>query len=192
MSERQVLAAAASEHEARAIELMTRVREVAQAIQGFNFATKGRRQKIANFVHLPDEFFEQMAVACELYPEIAAASGLTGAECRSIITMSRSYGSVVLEMRTQAKGLDDTIAEIRADVGRRALRGYMIAQRVNKEDEKHKLIPHLDAIKRTLNRGRPRKKPEEEVPVRPVKSRAARIDEGGKEVTAEFKAGKDL
>ena len=151
-----------SEQEARANELIARIRELTQALAGFTFAAKKRRRKIANLVSLPDEFFEQMAVACELYADVAAGGGLTAAECRSAISMSRAYGSVVQEMKTQAKGLDDTVAEYRANVGRRALRAYAVAQRINKEDDTRALIPHLDAIKRALGRGRPRKKAQED------------------------------
>jgi hypothetical protein len=138
-----------------------RTRELGQAVPGFIFAGKGRRRKIANFASLPDEFFERMAVACELYPEVAAASGLTAADCRSVIAMSRAYGSVAGEMRTQAKGTEDTIAELRALVGRRALRGYHAAKRINQEDETHAMIPHLDAIRRALLGKRPRRKAED-------------------------------
>ena len=148
-----------SEHEARAFEMMVKVREIARTIDGFNFAGKGRRVKIANYANLSEDFFELMAVACDTYPEVAAAGQLTGAEIRSVITAARSYKAVAKDMVTQAKGLDDTAAELRGEMGRRVLNGYLIAKRLEKQIGP---IPHLAALKRALNKGRGRKgKPEE-------------------------------
>jgi hypothetical protein len=160
--------ASASEHEARALQMMVTIRDVARTIGGFTFAGKGRRVKIANFATLSDEFFELMAVACDSNPDVATAGLITSAELRAVITTSRAYASVALEMRTQAKGLEDTVAEFRADVGRRALNAYEIAKRFNRHEPRQTLVPHLSAIRRALGRGRPRKaRPSEEQEVKP-------------------------
>jgi hypothetical protein len=151
--------ATSSEHEARAFDLMVKMRELARTIQGFNFAGKGRRVQIANFANLPEEFFELMAVACDTYPEVAAAAQLTGAEIRSVITASRAYKAVANDMVTQARGLDDTVAEYRGDIGRRTLNAYEIAKRLEKQIGP---IPHLPAIRRALNKGRPKKDKQED------------------------------
>jgi hypothetical protein len=142
--------------------MMVKMRELARTIEGFNFSGKGRRVQIANYANLSDEFFELMAVACDTYPDIAAAGQITGAEIRTAITAARSYKAVATDMQTQAKGLDDTATEVRAGVGRRCLNAYQIAKRLEKQEHRQTLIPHLSAIKRALNKGRPpKKKPEE-------------------------------
>lgn len=165
--------ATSSQHEARAFDMMVKVRELTRTIDGFNFtfAEKGRRVKIANYASLPDEFFELMAVACDTYPEVAAAAQLTGAQIRAVITASRAYKAVVMDMQTQAKGLDDTVTEFRAEAGRRVLNAYQMAKRLNKQESRQTLIPHLGEIRRSLGKkGRPKK----EKDVVPVAAAAAK------------------
>ena len=143
-----------SEHEARAFDMMVKMRELARTIEGFTFAGKGRRAKIANFANLSEVFFELMAVACDTYPAVAAAAQLTGAEIRSAVTAARAYKAVAKDMVTQAKGMDDTAAEVRGEIGRRTSNAYEIAKRLEKQLGP---IPHLAAIKRALNKGRGKK-----------------------------------
>ena len=146
-------------HEAIAEAIMLQAREIAQSINGFGYAATGRRRKISSTANLPDEFLEAVAVACDASPQLAAASELTGAELRSLITSSRAYTSAANELRLIGRGLDDTVAEHRSEVGQKALRAYAIAKSINRPDERELLIPHLENMKLTLNRGpRPSKK----------------------------------
>ena len=85
---------------------------------------------------------------------ISATWPVTAAELRAAVAISRAYRSVVLEMLTQARGVEDTIAEQRGDVGRRLLNAYELAKRQNKQEPRLTLIPHLVAVQRALNRGR--------------------------------------
>src|SRR5215212_4945326 len=151
----------ASEHEARAFEMMAQIRAMARRYEGFNFAPKGRRAQISVFVTLPDEFFELMALACDSNPDIEAAGNITATEMRTMLTASRANKSVVVEMQTQARGMDDTFAEFRGDVGKRTLNAYEIAKRLNKQNPRQTLIPYLGAIRRALGRGR---RPKREAP----------------------------
>lgn len=154
----------ASEHETRALEMMVRIRDMARTFEGFTFAGKGRRVQIAAFATLPDEAFELMALACDSNPDLAAAGQITSAELREVITSSRVYGSVVVEMKTQAKGMDDTLAEQRATVGRKLLNAYHIGKRLNHQDPSQTLVPHLNALAAVINRSRAKKaKPGEDV-----------------------------
>ncbi len=144
----------AAEHEARAMEMMVKIREMARSFEGFTFAGKGRRVQIAQFNSIPDEVFELMALAAESNPDVAASWSVTAAELRAAVVISRAYRSVVLEFHTQGKGLDDTVAEFRGNAGRRLYNAYELAKRQNKQEPRQTLIPHLDAVQRVLNRGR--------------------------------------
>jgi hypothetical protein len=146
--------ASAAEHEARAMEMMVKIRELVRSFDGFTFAGKGRRVQIAQFNSVSDEVFELMALAAESNPDVAASWPVTAAELRAAIVISRAYRSVFIEMQTQARGVDDTVAEFRGDIGRRVLNAYGIAKRQNKQEPRQTLIPHLDAVQRALNRGR--------------------------------------
>lgn len=141
-----------SEHEDRAMKMMAQVRELARTIEGFDFAVKGRRAKIATASTLPEDFFQYMAVAIDTYPEVAVVAGMTGQAVRSTIAATNAYKGVVKDMLIQARGLDDTIAEHRAAVGSRLLRAYDVAKRLDRDGAAK--IPHLPDMKIALGRGR--------------------------------------
>jgi hypothetical protein len=143
-------------HEAAATTLMSTIRELVYAsIPGFSLAAKGRRRRIIATASLSDAFLEAVAAACAVHPELGAAGGgLTPSEIRNAIHFSRVYASLAEELRILARGIDDTVAELRNDVGQRALRVYNNADRINRPDDRELLIPHMAAMKRLLNRGR--------------------------------------
>ena len=89
-----------------------------------------------------------------MHPELGAAGGLTPSEIRNTIHFSRVYASLAEELRILARGIDDTVAELRNDTGQRALRVYHNAERINRPDDHELLVPHMAAMQRTLNRGR--------------------------------------
>lgn len=143
------------DHEAAATELMAEIRALVQArIPGFALAAKGRRLKINTTASLTDAFLESTASACAANSTLSSAGDVTPAEIRDTVTFSRVYSSVGEEFRILGRGVDDTVAERRYDVGQRALRVYSAAERINRPDERELLVPHLAAMKRALNRGR--------------------------------------
>ena len=162
-----------SDPETRAIDMMVKIREIVRTFSGFTFSGKGRRVKIANYATVPDEFFELLVLACENNPDVAAAGPVTVEELRAVLATSRAFGSAVVEMHTQAKGLEDSLAEYRADVGRRALNAYNTAQRLWKQEDRVGLVPHLKAMRLALNRGRPKKVNEVEAAARKAATAAA-------------------
>jgi hypothetical protein len=171
-------------HEAAANALVTAVREMVQSgVPGFTLAAKGRRRKISTTAALSEAFLEAVAAACAGNPELVAVGGITAAEIRDTLVFSRVNASLAEELRILARGVDDTVAERRNSVGHRALRIYNAAERINRVEDREMLIGHLAAMKRTLNRGRTNA-------LRAATARATADEK--KEVTAGFKAGKDL
>jgi dsRNA-specific ribonuclease len=135
--------------------MITAMRELVQSgISGFALAAKGRRRKINTTASLSDAFFEAIAAACAVHSELAAAGGVSASDLRNTIARSRVRASVAEELRILARGVDDTDAEDRHQAGQRALRVYHVADRINRPEDREMLIPHLAAMKRTLNRGR--------------------------------------
>jgi hypothetical protein len=199
-------------HEAAVNNLRATIRDLVQSgVPGFALAAKGRRRRIISTASLSDAFFEAVAAACGVHPELAAAGSVSASELRDVVARSRVRASLAEELRILARGVDDTDAEDRNEVGQRALRCYFVAGRINGPQDREMLIPHLAAMKRTLNRGRTNAKksaaakakatekatvpvtsdapaPAATTPVAPAPS----PPEGGKEVKASFKAGKDL
>jgi hypothetical protein len=190
-------------HEAAVNNLRATIRDLVQSgVPGFALAATGRRRKITSTASLSDAFFEAVAAACGVHPELAAAGNVSASELRDVVTRSRVRASLAEELRILARGVDDTDAEDRNEVGQRALRVYHVAGRINRPDDREMLIPHVAAMKRTLNRGRTSAKKSAAAKAKatdkgaekdtvPVTSGVPPPD-GGKEVKASFKAGKDL
>jgi hypothetical protein len=194
-------------HEAAVNNLRATIRDLVQSgVPGFALAATGRRRRITSTASLSDAFFEAVAAACGVHSELAAAGSVTASELRDVVTRSRVRASLAEELRILARGVDDTDAEDRNEVGQRALRVYHVAGRINRPDDREMLIPHVAAMKRTLNRGRTNAKKSAlakakvaekaadkgaEKDTAPVTS-GAPLPEGSKEVQASFKAGKDL
>ena len=144
-----------SPHEIAANTLVSTVRNlVLAALPSFALAAKGRRLKINTTASLSDAFFETVAAACAAHSDLASAGQITATEVRDVIVISRVFGSVAEEFRIIARGIDDTVAELRNSVGQRGRRVYQTARGINRFEERELLIPHLSAMQRTLNRGR--------------------------------------
>jgi hypothetical protein len=148
--------------EKAAAAILIQVRQLTQSINGFSFSSQGRRRQITNSASVPDAFLQSVAIACDAAPELASAAHITSVELRKAIEFTRAYHSVADELELLAKGLRDTVAERRADVGRRALHVYNLAKSFNSGADRVVLIPHLKNMKRDL--GKSRSKPATEQP----------------------------
>jgi len=180
-------------HEAAANALIAAVRELVQSgVPGFTLAAKGRRRKISTTAALSEAFLEAVAAACAVHPELATAGSVSAAEIRDTLVFSRVNASLAEELRILARGVDDTVAERRNNVGRRALLVYNAADRLNRIEEREMLIPHLAAMKRTLNRGRTNAQRAATARATAAAATTPVPPGEGKEAKASFKAGKDL
>ncbi|HEX6098212.1 MAG TPA: hypothetical protein VF432_17930 [Thermoanaerobaculia bacterium] len=156
------LPVAPSEYGQRAFALMIKVRELMNEIKGFRYSARGRRVKIGAASSLPEEFLQLMAVACDANAPFASRVQLTGPEIRDRLEFRREFLGLARETHLVAKGLEDTIAEELAEIGHRALKAYKTAQDMESGAEKESLIPHLEGMRRAINRGRRAKSKEEE------------------------------
>lgn len=162
-----------SDAEARAMDMMVKIRELVRTFSGFTFVGKARRAKIANYTKVTDEFFELLALAIESNPDLAAAGPVTVEELRAVVATCRAFNPAIVEMDTQTQGLKDSLAEYRGDVGRRALNAYNAAQRLRKQEDRKDLVPHRTALRRALPLGRPKKDNEVETAARKAARAAA-------------------
>lgn len=142
--------------------LMAQLRQMSQSIAGFTIVPAQRRRKIAQRATLSDEYLETVALACEGSPRLA--SEVTSGEIRGVIRASHGLESLAREAELLARGLRDTRAELRANIGARALNAYSLAQRLNGPEDREVLIPHLRAMKVALARSRGRTGPAPDPP----------------------------
>jgi hypothetical protein len=154
-------ATAPTEFSQPALTLTVQIRELGRTVEGFRYAPKGRRSAIGTRSSLPEEFLLLLAADLDVNPALATQAEITGTEIRECLSFAREFGNASAETRLVAKGMDDTIAERMADVGERALRAYYYAQRANRKDSKASVVPHLEAMKRALGKGRRTKKKED-------------------------------
>lgn len=148
---------APSEYGQKAINLIIRVRELMSEIQGYRFAAKGRRQKIGSAASVPEEFLVRLAAALDANPGLAQKGELTGPEIRDRLDYAREFANFGAEVLLFGKGVEDTVAEILADIGSRGLAAYRVAQEMEKRAGNDSLVPHMVGLRRALGRGRPRK-----------------------------------
>ena len=142
-------------HEAAGNALIKELRELIQTrIPGFAVAAKGRRLKINTTASLSDAFLESVAAACAAHPDLSVRAQITAEEIRDAIARSRVMATVAEELSILSRGVADTMAELRNNVGKRARSAYHCAIDINREEDRELLVPHLSAMQRTLNRGR--------------------------------------
>lgn len=177
-------------HEAAANAMITAMRELVQSgIPGFALAAKGRRRKITTTASLSDPFFESIAAAVAVHSELSAAGGVTASDLRNTIARSRVRASVAEELRLLARGVEDTDAEDRHQIGQRALRVYHVADRINRPEDRELLIPHLAAMKRTLNRGRSAAKRSAAAKAKVAEKATEKTDKGAEKDTVPVTSG---
>jgi hypothetical protein len=143
-------------HEEAAHAILVQVRQLAESITGFSYSAPGRRRKLTPTATLPDTFLQSLAIACDALPVLGATAQLTSKELRQAIEFKRAYSSLADELEILAKGLRDTIAEQRSQIGQRALFAYEIAKRLTGLDDRVTLVPHLKTMRRDLGKTRSR------------------------------------
>ncbi len=142
--------------------LIAQLRQMSQSIPRFTIVPAERRRKIAQRATLSDEYLETVALACDGSPRLTGV--VTPAEIRGVIRASHALESLAREAELFVRGLRDTKAELRAEVGTRALDAYSMAQRFNGPEEREELIPHLRAMRVALARSRGRTGPAPDPP----------------------------
>jgi hypothetical protein len=142
--------------------LLADIRSVRERIVAFTHDRKEVRARLTFNAGVSDAFFEAVAMAIEASEALLAAAQTTPAKLRDVISYSQAYASLADEFELIARGVRFSIAERRAGEAQMALQAYAIAKRLNRPSDRALLVPHIDAMRRALNRGRrPQARPEE-------------------------------
>jgi hypothetical protein len=143
-------------HQERARLVLDHIRSIKELIGGFSFVatTDGRTLNFAKSIR--DEFFENTAVAIEASEDLAKTQRVSPDELRDVIAFSIAFEPVAAEFGIMQQSTLHTIALKRADVGHRALQVYHFGNRLTRKSAGGHplLIPHLEAMKRSLNKSR--------------------------------------
>jgi hypothetical protein len=135
-----------------------------ELLPGFTFLPTAQRRRITSAGATPDEFLEAVAVAVEQTPNIGAPIQITPAELREAISTSRAFLSLASQLELMARGVRETVADRRAEVGKRALITYGVARSVNRHLDLTLAVPHFANMRRALGRTGRKKRPGETPP----------------------------
>jgi hypothetical protein len=141
-------------YEEAAAHVIRTIQGLHKFVEGFGRAVEGRRRKISTAASYSDEQLRTVAACCDESEQIRVASNLTGEEVRSTITFSKAFRAARDETMLFADAIDDTIAEKRARVGRKAAVVYKVAESLASLDDKHHPVPHLFVLRQLMTRGR--------------------------------------
>jgi hypothetical protein len=141
-------------HAEAARELMLRVRGLRESVPGLVLIPNERLKELIAAGTLSDEFLETVANSVEATPDLASASKLVPAEIHDVIAFSRAYGGPIAEVALLQRMLRHTILVRRARVGQEALKAFALAKGLNRPRKSDLLVPHIEAMHRTLARSR--------------------------------------
>lgn len=139
-------------------ELMLRVRALRESIPGLVLIPNERLKELVNAASVSDEFLQNVSIGVEATPDLASASKLDPADVRDVIEFSRSYAPAIGEVELLFRMLRHTNIVRRAKVGQEALKAFALAKGLNRPRKSDLLVPHIEAMRRSLARGR-RKSP---------------------------------
>ena len=150
-----------------ALEAMLR-----ELLPGFTFLPTAQRRRITNAGSVPDDFLEAVAVAVESTPNVAGPIPITPIELRDAILSSRAFLSLADQLELMARGVRETVAERRAEIGKRALATYGVARSANRHLDLSVAVPHFANMRRALGRTGRKKRPGEPAPTPPIEGGA--------------------
>jgi hypothetical protein len=143
--------------EVEAQNLVRQIRALLHAIPGFGVLSSERRAELnGRNQTVSDRYLESVAVALDASLHLSDAAQATSADVRHAVRFAQAFLAVADELTLLARGLRDTVLAKRGDAVNRGLAVYAIAKTINRPGDRELLIPHVDAMKRTLGRGRPR------------------------------------
>jgi hypothetical protein len=87
-----------------------------------------------------------VAAACVATPEFGISARLDGNTLNRAIDFQRAYAKVADELELFTKGLRDTLAEHRYQIGTQALVAYSIAKSFARPSDRSAFVPHLTNI----------------------------------------------
>ena len=149
-------------HTERARAVLEHIRGITELIADFQFPDDHLDPRTLNSVKsIPPEFFEMLAVSIEANSELAKRSAITPAELRDAAEFVAAFTPVVGEFGIMRRSTVHTIAVKMARVGQLALQAYDFAKNLNnRKTSPQVIVPHLEAMKAALGRGRRKAVPE--------------------------------
>jgi hypothetical protein len=141
-------------YEEAAEHIVRTLRDLQRFVHGFNVANAGRRKKISTAASWSDEALGVISTAIQSSEVVAGASKLAPEEIEDALRYSRAYREAFYESQIFSRGIDDSIAEKRAGVGRRAAVAYKVARSLDLPGATEAAVPNLPQMRQLSTRGR--------------------------------------
>jgi hypothetical protein len=147
--------AAPTNHTDAAQALIEKIRAMREEIPNFVFPTsKAERQRLARAASVPPEFIELTAVAVTNSKPLVRGGDADPAQTRNQLSMGDAFLPVADEAEALATFIRHSATAAKNKAGFEALTTYELAKRLAKRPETADLAPHVEDMKRALNRGR--------------------------------------
>ena len=141
-------------HADAARQLLLGVRSLRESVPGLVLIPNERIKELITAASVSDEFLEAVAIGVEATPDLASASKLVPADIYDVIAFSRAYAGAMDETELLHRMLRHTMIVRRAKVGQEALKAFALAKGLNRPRKSELLVPHIEAMRRTLARSR--------------------------------------
>jgi hypothetical protein len=115
----------------------------------------GRRLSARNSV--PDSVIESASVAVQTSPRLENVAGMDATTLRDSYGFAISYDAVVMELESLTRTVAHSIRLERAQAAAAALDVYAVARRLSRQKDGAELLPHVEDMRKKLNKGRTRK-----------------------------------
>ena len=153
-----------SPHAEGAKALLDKIRALGAEIPRFTGPSAIDGRRLANLLSVTDAFMESAGVAVQKSSRLQQAGGVDAATLRDSFGFAISYDAVVVELLALAQAVASSIRAQRAEAAASALDVYAIAQRLSRSKDGAELRPHVEDMRKKLNRRRTRKPTAEPAP----------------------------
>jgi hypothetical protein len=152
-------------YQERAAAAITALNALTDLIPDYEVAQAGRRRQIARLASIPDSALLTVAGGCETSEVLAGASLLTTAKVRNVMAFCDAFEPVMNLLLNAARGVGDTMAEKRAEVGSLAFRAVRIGKTLRLPDGlgRENLVRHLQLMEQAVRPARRTTKTERDV-----------------------------
>lgn len=158
-----------SPHAEGAKALVEKIRVIRAEIPRFVPEGPGDAKALSTRASVSEQFIESASVAMQASDLLDGSSRTTADALRDAIAFVLAYQAALTEGKAFVRAMTHTLRAAKAAAGGRALDIYAIAQRLAKEVDGAELVPHVEDMRRKLQRGR-RKATSEPAPDQSVKT----------------------
>jgi len=125
-------------------------------ISGIEAPHSSTRDFVRGYQSVSNDFIGTVIAAVEATPELKNVNKFNVAEARDTLQFIEAFGPVAARLAAMARDLKFTMQARKAKVAADALQTYDIAKGVARDRGSAGLTTHIDDMRRTLGRGRPR------------------------------------